>query len=488
LVDFTALWSGADWVVMMLYFVGVVTVGFVMKKRASKNMKSFFVASRRLTIPVLIGVAAAGWYDSWTIVGLAECGWTMGISIMFIYVIPTGILRLPLAIWIGPKVRDRIPDWVVTMPDLFEYLYDRKSKFAVGISMLTPILYESALLTAGGQVIHFVTGINIWIAMGILGIIIVLYTSLSGMWGLAVTDLIQFAIMTVSAGMLCFGILSTYGGLDGVYESIRAADPKLLTPLGHNSLLDAFSWVIAAGALYANSQSYQRFGSSKSGADIKVSYTLMLFFGMCFSAVMVLAGMVASVHFSDAASPAEGFWGMTLTVLPVGLRGLFVAALLAAVMSTVSADFLIVSTVVIQDLYRSFINKKMSERNTIIATRVVIWFFGIAIIGATYFWQEGIDKAYYYIGGFQVAAFFIPLLLGITYKRRTPAAGFYSVVLSVAFYFVWQFALNAPFGIPTNVAAWVFSAVIYLVIANLTYRQPERLSPESDREINERGA
>lgn len=473
MIDFSELWSVVDWLVIILYFSGVITIGFVMKKRASKNMKSFFVASRRLTIPVLIGVAAAGWYDSWTIVGLAECGWTMGISIMFIYVIPTGVLRLPLALWLGPKVRDRIPDWVVTMPDLFEYLYSKKTKLIVAISMLTPILYESALLTAGGQVIHYVTGINIWVAMIILGTIVVLYTSLSGMWGLAVTDLIQFAVMTVAAGMLCWGILNTYGGLGEIYDKIAAVDPVLLKPMGHNSFLDAFGWIISAAALYANSQSYQRFGSSKSGADIKVSYTLMLFFGMIFSGTMVLAGMCASVTFADAAAPSEGFWALVFTVLPVGFRGLFVAALLAAVMSTVSADFLIVATVIIQDIYRSFINKNFPETKTLFGTKVVIWFLGAAIIGATYFWQDGIDKAYYYIGGFQVAAFFIPLLLGLTYKKRTPQAGFLSVLCTVIFYFVWQFLLQTPFAIPTNVAAWVFSIVLYLLVCQITYRKPD---------------
>jgi sodium/pantothenate symporter len=389
---------------------------------------------------------------------------------MFVYVIPTGLLRLPLAIFLGPKVRDRIPDWVITMPDLFEYLYDRKSKLAVAISMIPPVLYESALLTAGGQVIHYVTGVNIWVAMAVLGIIIVLYTSLSGMWGLAVTDLIQFAVMTVAAGFLAVGIVTAYGGLDEIWKSIAAVDPELLTPMGHNSPLEAFSWIIAAGALYANSQSYQRFGASKSGADVKVSYTLMLLFGMCFSAVMVLSGMVASVHFADAAAPSEGFWGLVFTVLPIGMRGLFVAALLAAVMSTVSADFLIDSTVIIHDIFKSFIKKNMTEQNVLIGTRIVIWCFGIGIVGATYFWQEGIDKAYYYIGGFQVAAFFIPLIFGLTYKKRTPLAGFLSVVLTVLFYFVWQFLLGAPFGIPTNVAAWIFSAIVYLIVSQLTYK------------------
>ena len=57
MVDFKELWGVFDWAVLALYFIGVMSVGFVMHRKASKNFKSFFVASRRLTIPVLIGVA-----------------------------------------------------------------------------------------------------------------------------------------------------------------------------------------------------------------------------------------------------------------------------------------------------------------------------------------------------------------------------------------------------------------------------------------------
>ena len=121
-INFAEIWSTFDWIIIVAYFVAIISVGLVMRKRASKNMKSFFVASRRLTIPVLVGVGAASWYDSWTIVGLAECGTTMGICMIFIYIIPTAILRLPLAVWIGPLVRNKIPDWVLTMPDLMAYI------------------------------------------------------------------------------------------------------------------------------------------------------------------------------------------------------------------------------------------------------------------------------------------------------------------------------------------------------------------------------
>ena len=127
MVDFKELWGVFDWAVLALYFIGVMSVGFVMHRKASKNFKSFFVASRRLTIPVLIGVAGAAWYDSWTIVGLGELGSTLGISIILFYVVPGAVLRLPLALWIGPITREKLPDWVITLPDMIKFFYNKTS-------------------------------------------------------------------------------------------------------------------------------------------------------------------------------------------------------------------------------------------------------------------------------------------------------------------------------------------------------------------------
>ena len=79
-INFAEIWSTFDWIIIVAYFVAIISVGLVMRKRASKNMKSYLrgfktahhtCAGRRRGLP-------AG-YDSWTIVGLAECGTTMGI-------------------------------------------------------------------------------------------------------------------------------------------------------------------------------------------------------------------------------------------------------------------------------------------------------------------------------------------------------------------------------------------------------------------------
>lgn len=476
MVNFAEIWSTLDWLIIVAYFIVIIAVGLVMRKRASKNMKSFFVASRRLTIPVLVGVGAASWYDSWTIVGLAECGTTMGICIIFIYVIPTLILRLPLAVWIGPLVRNKIPDWVITMPDLMAYMYDRKTKLVMAIGMLPPFLYEAALLTAGGQVIAYVTGMNMWVAFAILGIVIIFYTSLSGLWGLAVTDMMQFVVMSVAAGVLCFGLYGHFHGFGSLFEQVGAVNPDFMTITGGNGFIAILGWVISALAMYANSQSYQRFGSSRSGGDIKVSYTCIMIFGLFFSTVMVIAGMAALIVYPEAAAaaPSEAFWGVVFTMLPIGLRGLFVAALLSAVMSTVSADYLIAGAVVMHDIVKSFFKPNLSDKAEVFGTRVVICCIGVFIIIATYFWQDGISKAYYYCGGFQVAAFIVPLMFGLFYKKKTAAAGFWSLVLTIGAYAVWQFVLGIPWGIPTNLACIIFSAIVYIVVAKFTYKGEEQ--------------
>ncbi|MDD6646584.1 MAG: sodium:solute symporter family protein [Firmicutes bacterium] len=473
MTDFSTMWSGLDSAIIILYFVGIVAVGVFMRSKASTSMKSFFVASRRLTIPILIGVGAASWEDSWSIVGAAECGATMGVCIIFFYLIPTTILKLPVALWIGPRVRERFPDWVVTLPDMMSYLYDNRTKFVVALGILPQMFYDAAITVAGGEVIHYVTGINLWVSFGILGLICILYTSLSGLWGLAITDLIQFVIMTVSAGLLCLGVYSYFDGFGNLFAQADAIDHNLVTVFGGNGAMDVAAWLVSAVAIYANAQSYQRFGSARSAADLKVAYSFIVMFGQFFMAINVMAGLASRVMYPDIAaeSSSQAFWTLVFTTLPIGLRGLFVASLIAAVMSTVSADYLVCGAAICHDIVKGTIVKNMTDKGDILGTRLSIWGIGIAMTFCTYFWQGGIEKAWYYVGGFSVSAFLVPLLFGLYYKKRTPAAGFYTMVCTIILYAVWEFLLKSPAGIPSNLIAFIFSFVLYIILCNLTYNK-----------------
>ncbi|NBI63397.1 hypothetical protein D3Z38_10140 [Clostridiales bacterium] len=348
---------------------------------SGKSVKSFFVASRRLTVPIVIGVAAAGWYDSWTIVGLAECGYTMGIVTLLIFVAPEAILRLPLAVIIGPHVRDKIPDWVVTVPDMMAYLYSKKVKLISAVTYIANLLYDSALLCAIAEVLKLVTGMPM-------------------LWSLAIS------------------------------------------------------------------------AAAQSGADIKIAYSLMLSMGVSFSAVMVFAGMAAVAFFGDvAASPSEGFWALVFSVLPVGFRGLFVAALCAAVMSTVSSDWLLFATCAVNDIYRGFLRPQMSEASTVVGMRVAVVVFGVICTIGTMFWADGIANAWYYLGGFLFAMFFIPITCGLFYKKKSASGALWCIVYSAFMYVLWEFVLGCPFAVPSSLFVSVTGAVIYFIVCNATYKK-----------------
>ncbi len=381
MINFTNMWTNIDWIILALYFVGVLLVGVSMRSRAGKSVKSFFVASRRLTVPIVIGVAAAGWYDSWTIVGLAECGYTMGIVTLLIFVAPEAILRLPLAVIIGPHVRDKIPDWVVTVPDMMAYLYSKKVKLISAVTYIANLLYDSALLCAIAEVLKLVTGMPM-------------------LWSLAIS------------------------------------------------------------------------AAAQSGADIKIAYSLMLSMGVSFSAVMVFAGMAAVAFFGDvAASPSEGFWALVFSVLPVGFRGLFVAALCAAVMSTVSSDWLLFATCAVNDIYRGFLRPQMSEASTVVGMRVAVVVFGVICTIGTMFWADGIANAWYYLGGFLFAMFFIPITCGLFYKKKSASGALWCIVYSAFMYVLWEFVLGCPFAVPSSLFVSVTGAVIYFIVCNATYKK-----------------
>ena len=109
--------------------------------------------------------------------------------------------------------------------------------------------------------------------------------------------------------------------------------------------------------------------------------------GMTFSVAMVFAGLASSVIHPEAASASEGFWGTVFEVLPPGARGLFVAALIAAVMSTVSADMLITGGIFVKDIYKDLFRPSLTDQQVLKGTRLMIVLLGIFIVIGTYLWR-----------------------------------------------------------------------------------------------------
>jgi len=404
------------------------------------------------------------------LVRFAENGATVGISIFFMWLIPSTVFRLPLALWIGPLARTVFPDHVLTLPDMIEYFYDKRSKVFACFVVSVIVLYSAALLFAAGDILRMATDINPYLGMVIAGTVVLAYTALAGLWGLAVTDMIQFVVMTVSAGVLLIGIMQSFDGLPALWSQVDAIDPALTHPIGHNSALVFLAWIVSSASLYVSAQSYQRFGAAKSGADIKVSYPLMMLIGLCYCTVFVIAGMAARVEYPDF-TPSEGFWLIVFDSLAPGFRGLFIAAFCAAIMSSVSADWLVASTALYHDFWLTYIRPNLGGETSIKGIRRVLVCLAIFSTIGTYFWSDGIANAWFYVGGFQAGIMMIPLIMGFFYKKKTATGSFVALIIGAVTYATWNFVLSEPFGAPSHLVTWCVSLVVYLIACNITYNR-----------------
>lgn len=454
------LWTGWDTLILASYLPAVLLLGYLYRTRSSEGLAQFVLAGRALPVSILLGTAFASWYDSWTIMGQAEEVWSNGMALLFIYILPTAVFRIPLALWVGPRFRDRIPETVYTLPDLLAHLYGQRTGNLSAFLILVQLVFEGVHLFIVAEALHLILGLPILPTVCLCAVVVMFYTTVSGLWAEAVTDLFQFAVMTASAGLLAYFLLEDVGGFAGLAAVLEPQDPKLLDPLGRESVPSTLSWCVTALALYTAPQVYQRFGAARRGRDIKIVYLLVLALGVSYGAVMVLVGLAARALYPEL-PPSEGIWHTIFGTLPAGARGLFMVGLAAAAMSTLDTSLLWGSTVIVKNIFQDTFGFKMSEEKIVRANRLMIPVLCVFLIGTTRLYEGGVARAWYYIGGFTAAVFFFPVVGGLFLRRRVPQAGWLTLSAGCLFYILWQLLAAEETGIPSNFATFVFSFLVF---------------------------
>ena len=457
------LWTGWDSLILLAYFPAVAAIGYVYRTRSKEGLAQFILAGRALPLPILLGTAFASWYDTWTIMGQAEAVWEMGMALLFIYILPTAIFRVPLALWIGPIFRDRMPEHVYTLPDLLGHLYGERTGKLSSVLILIQLVYSGALLFIVAEAIRLVMGFPIMPTVIVCALVVLFYTTLSGLWATAVTDLFQFVVMTSAGGLLVYFLWQAFGGFSGLAASLDAQDPSLMQPGGHESWPSILAWCVTVLALYTSPQSYQRFGAAKRGKDIQVAYLLVLALGVAYGSVMVIVGLAARASFPELAA-SEGIWRVIMEALPAGARGLFLVGLASAAMSTLDTDLLWGSTVIVKNIVHEIFGVEMTEERMVRANRIAIPILCGFLVLFTRLFEEGVARAWYYVGGFSAAVFFFPVVGGLVTARRSERSGWLTLVLGLTFYVGWQAFIAPRWDIPSNFATFLVSGAVFFAL------------------------
>jgi SSS family solute:Na+ symporter len=432
--------AALDWIVIAVYFgltFGVAIWASVAERRSRGTSTDYFLAGRDAGWFLVGGSLFASNIGSEHLVGLAGTGAASGVAVAQFEVLASLILLI--LGWVF--VPFYLASGVFTMPEFLERRYSTGARWYLAIiSIIAYVLTKiSVTIAAGGIVFEALMGIDFWTGAMVVVVITGVYTVFGGLRAVLYTDLLQMFVLIGGAVAVTLVGLSALGGWGAMTAAMGPGFMDMWKPISDPAfpwtgilfgapILGVWYWCtdqfIVQRVLAAKDQNHARRGTIFAGY-LKL---LPLF-------IFVVPGLIAYALSRqgrlELASPDQALPALVGTLLPVGLRGLVVAGLLAALMSSLSSVFNSTSTLVTIDVYRK-IRISASERELVLvgqATTAVLVGLGLLwiplmrlISGQLYQYLQSVQA---YISP-PIAAVF---LLGVLW-RRVNATGAMAALLT----------------------------------------------------------
>ena len=443
-----------DIFVVLAYALAMLLLGWYGMRRA-RNQEEFLVAGRNLGPACYLGTMAATVLGGAATVGTVRLGYVHGLSGFWLCAMLGGgilVLNLFLA---KPLLKLRI----YTVTQVLERRYTPLARQASAAIMFVYALMLSVVsVLAMGTVIQVLFELPFWSAILLGGSVVVIYSSIGGMWSLTLTDIVQFVIKTAGLMFVLLPIcLSRVGGWDALVAKLPAS-AFALTTLGYDTIFTYF--LIYFFGILIGQDIWQRVFTARSEGVARVAGSLAGVYCVIYGLVGALIGMCARVLLPDLADANNAFAAIVRSALPDGIRGLVIAAALAAMMSTASAGLLAASTTLTEDLLPRL---RGGRASTLGLARTFTLLTGLAllvndVIGA-------LTLAYNLL----VGGILVPLLGAILWPRATTAGALASMLLGsgAAIVFMLKDGLEANTPIYFSLG---LSLVSFVVVSLLTAR------------------
>ncbi|MBA6117822.1 sodium:solute symporter [Pseudomonas putida] len=449
-----------DIIVVMIYAIGMLGLGWYGMRRA-KTHEDYLVAGRNLGPTLYMGTMATTVLGGASTVGTVRLGYVHGISGFWLCAaLGLGIIALNLFL-AKPLLRLKI----FTVTQVLERRYNPMARQASAAIMLAYALMIGVTSTlAMGTVLQVLLDLPFWMSLLLGGGVVVIYSTIGGMWSLTLTDIVQFVIKTVGLMFILLPVcLYKAGGWDTLVAKLPAASFNWTT-IGWDTIITYF--LIYFFGILIGQDIWQRVFTARDEKVCQRAGTTAGVYCVLYGLACALIGMAAHVLMPDLANPNNAFAEMIKSQLPEGIRGLLMAAALAAMMSTASAGLLAASTTLTEDLLPKLRGGKQSSLGI---NRLFTLLTGLVVLGIALAVNDVISAltlAYNLL----VGGMLIPLIGAIFWKRATTAGAIASMSLgfATALFFMFKDGLDANTPIYYSLAIGLVSFVVVSVLSRKT--------------------
>jgi len=459
--------STIDITILALFIVGI--VWWALRNGKSSDSTSYFLAGRNMTWPVVGLSLFAASVSSSTLMGHSGEGFISGIAV-FNYNWISVLVMVFFALFFLPFY---IKSGIFTMPEFLEKRFDKRSRYYFSFITIfgNVFLDAAATLYTGALIIKLIfPEVDLFWIIVIMAVVAGSYTIVGGLSSAINADMIQATILIIGSGILYFFALHEIGGWEELYSRFgEGVWLKLTRPLDDPTVPWLGMWIgipILGFYFWANNQvMVQRVLSAKSIDHGRKGVLFVGFLYLFTLFIFILPGLIGrGINlFGVDSLPTELIAGSTLKstfgintdqvyprlivkLLPVGLIGLILAAMISALTSTLSATLSSVSTLFTMDFYQRW-DKNADSQKLVKVGRITF----LVVLVIAIFWAPFIQKFDSLVSYYQeVVSYLAPpivgtFFLGLFWKRSNEKGalwGLISGILVAAIIMVLKYAMD----------------------------------------------
>ena len=437
-------------ITFLFYIVAMVVIGLI-AYRATTSFDDYILGGRRLGSFVTALSAGASDMSGWLLMGLPGAIYLSGLSEMWI------AIGLIIGAWLNwllvagrLRIHTEIQNNALTLPDYFSNRFNDHKKILRVVSAIIILIffaiYCASGMVAGARLFESMFGMSYTTALWISAIATISYVFIGGFLAVSWTDTIQASLMIFALLITPIVTILSLGDISIVNAALEAARPQaynLFTDMSFVAVLSLLAWGLG---YFGQPHILVRFMAADSVKSIPNARRI----GMTWM-ILCLGGAVAAGFFGIAyfelhpelatvvnANPETVFMELTKTLFNPWVAGVVLAAILAAVMSTLSCQLLVCSSTLTEDFYKAFIRKNASQKELVWIGRLMVLLIAIlAIVLATNPESKVLGLVAYAWAGFG-AAFGPLIILSLFWKRMNLSGALAGMVVGAVVVIAWK--------------------------------------------------
>ena len=439
---------------LALYFILMLAIGFYAWRKSTSSSEEYMLGGRQLSPAVAALSAGASDMSGWLLMGLPGALFVSGLTQSWIGI---GLVIGAFFNWliVAPRLREQTEryDNSLTIPQFLSKRFPSKALTLRSISAVVIVVffavYTASGLVAGGKLfdtafpdlIHignmsaYETGI--YLTMGI----VLIYTLIGGFLAVSLTDFVQGCIMMLALVVMPLVVIFKAGGLGVTAERMFSVDPNFLS-MFHGLTVIGFLSAIAWGLGYfGQPHIIVRFMAVRSVSDVPKARNI----GMTWMIISLLGAVGVGIfgrsyvvgNNIDVSDPETIFIVLANTLFIPLITGFLLAALLAAIMSTISSQLLVSSSSLTEDFYRLFLHRDASEREMVNVGRFFVLLVAIVAAVIAHNPNSGVlDLVSHAWAGFG-AAFGPLIILSLTWRGMSGTGAVAGLVVGAVTVILW---------------------------------------------------